>query len=132
MLSSLVSHYDTLCIDYLHIACCVMMQWCLSWGQQSEIAWNLAEVCVQLHGLFSLLLRKEFPEFVSFDYTYHIAVSQSVTSEKYVDLFYFLVFIYIEKLFTDSLFLLFSVLCYVCYSQNVSHNKSLFCASGLI
>ena len=88
---------------------------------------------MQLHGPSALLPRKEFPEFVSFNYKYPITISQSVTSQKYMALFYFS-YLYTKKnsTLTDSLFLLFLILSYVCRSQNVSHNKSLFFVSGLI
>jgi len=69
---------------------------------------------VQLHGPSALLPRKEFSEFVSFNYKYPIAISQSFTSEKYIALFYFS-YLYIKTLstLTNSLFLLFLILSYV-------------------
>jgi hypothetical protein len=66
----------------------------LNWGHTSRKSRVIWWRCVQLHCRSSLLLRKDFSEFVSFNYKYPIAISHSVTSEKYVDLFYILIFIY--------------------------------------
>ena len=81
------------------------MQWYLTGWHQSQIALNLVELSAA-YGPSAALPRKKFPGFVSLNYKYPIAISQSVTSEKHIAPFYFSVSIY-QKNFLFLLFLCF-------------------------